>query len=170
MNAVRPKIRWLTDDAVEQIILEARRVLRKIGVFVETRAAITLLLDAGCRMSPDRKRVLFDDGVIDRALSTAPSAVRLFDRDGNESMVLAGDKIHFNPGSAALHVYDGEKNVIRDGVVDGFAVGGGLFGTGIHHRAVRFRNRELGERVRQATLEGFKDHHVRRQYETVAKA
>ena len=118
MNAVRPKIRWLTDDAVEQIILEARRVLRKIGVFVETRAAITLLLDAGCRMSPDRKRVLFDDGVIDRALSTAPSAVRLFDRDGNESMVLAGDKIHFNPGSAALHVYDGEKNVIRDGVVD----------------------------------------------------
>jgi len=118
MNAVRPKIRWLTDDAVNSIVVEARRVLAEIGVFVENKTATGLLLDAGGKLSADKKRVLIPDTLVDRALSSAPSCIRLYDRDGAEAMTLEGDNIHFNPGSAALHVYDAEKKVIRDGVVD----------------------------------------------------
>lgn len=48
---------------------------------------------------------------------------------------------------------------IRSGIVDGFTVNRGIFGTSdkLHHNAQRFRDRELGERVRAATIEGFKD-------------
>jgi len=116
MNAVRPKLRWLADEAINNIIAEARRVLAEIGVFVENRTAAELLLDCGCRRSADQKRIVIGDTLIDRALSTAPPCVRLYDRDGIEAMTLADDNVHFNPGSAALHVYDAERNVIRDGV------------------------------------------------------
>ena len=73
MNAVRPKIRWLTDDAVNSIVVEARRVLAEIGVFVENKTATELLLDAGGSHSADKKRVLIPDTLVDRALSSAPS-------------------------------------------------------------------------------------------------
>jgi hypothetical protein len=46
---------------------------------------------------------------------------------------------------------------IRDGIADSFSVDRGIFGTSkeLHHRAVRFKDRDLGERVAQATLAGF---------------
>ena len=46
---------------------------------------------------------------------------------------------------------------VKDGIVDGFSADHGLFGTmsDIQHRAMRFRDRDLGERVRQATIKGF---------------
>ena len=48
-------------------------------------------------------------------------------------------------------------NAIRDGKVDGFTAGRGIFGTSkeVMHWAYRFKDRNLGDRVRQATLEGF---------------
>ena len=116
MDALRPKLRWLTENTVTTIIAEARRVLAEIGVFVENKTATGLLLDSGCRQTADRRRILFAEDLVDRALSTAPGCVRLYDRDGKEAMVLEGDNIHFNPGSAALHVYDAEKACIRDGL------------------------------------------------------
>ena len=47
---------------------------------------------------------------------------------------------------------------IRDGVADGMRVGHGMFGVGkLRHHLMRFEDRDLGERVRAATVEGFKD-------------
>lgn len=116
MDAVRPKLQWLTEETVTRIIAEARRALAEIGVFVENTTATELLLASGCKHSADQKRILFAETLIDKTLATAPSSIRLYDRDGAEAMALEGDTIHFNPGSAALHVYDAEKNEIRDGL------------------------------------------------------
>jgi len=44
---------------------------------------------------------------------------------------------------------------IKAGTVDGMNLINGMFGLGMSHRADRFRDRELGERVRQATIKGF---------------
>ncbi len=46
---------------------------------------------------------------------------------------------------------------IQAGTVDGISVCGGFFGSGPTTRGRRFENRELGERVRAKTLEGFKE-------------
>jgi len=106
MQAIRPKVQWLADETVKAIIGEARQVLAEIGIFVENKTATSLLLEAGSSLSSDDKRILFADELVDKALSMAPSCVRLFNRDGNESMALEGDRVHFNPGSSALHVHD----------------------------------------------------------------
>ena len=117
MKTIRPKLKWLADETVNAIVSEARRVLTDIGIFVENETAETLLLEAGSVKSADGKRILFADELADKALSTAPSSIRLYDRDGEEAMVLESDRVHFNPGSAALHVHDPAQGRIRDGVV-----------------------------------------------------
>jgi trimethylamine--corrinoid protein Co-methyltransferase len=116
MGAIRPKLQWLTGETVEAIVAEARRVLLEIGIYVENKTAADLLMDSGCARSADHRRILFTNGLIDKALAGAPSCIRLYSRDGEEAMVLEGDNIHFNPGSAALHVYDAQQNRIRDGL------------------------------------------------------
>ncbi|MHC4600921.1 MAG: trimethylamine methyltransferase family protein [Planctomycetota bacterium] len=117
METIRPKVKWLADETVKTIVSEARRVLSEIGVFVENETAAALLLEAGCRRDGEGKRILFAGDLVDRALDTAPSCIRVYDRDGEEAMTLEGDRVHFNPGSAALHVADPELGAIRDGTV-----------------------------------------------------
>jgi len=46
---------------------------------------------------------------------------------------------------------------IREGIAHGFSMSNGLFGMEPSPYAITFRNEELGKRVAQATLEGFKD-------------
>ncbi len=116
MDTVRPKVRWLSDEMVESILVEARKVLAEIGVFIENKTAVEMLLDSSCRKSSDGRRILISDELVDRAIASAPSAIRLYDRDGAEAMVLASDNIHFNPGSAALNIHDPEQNAIREAV------------------------------------------------------
>lgn len=46
-------------------------------------------------------------------------------------------------------------DAIRGGIVHGFSIESGFFGSGPSIRAKRFKDKELGRRVAQATLEGF---------------
>jgi hypothetical protein len=46
-------------------------------------------------------------------------------------------------------------SAIARGLAHGFSVSQGLFGSGIHHSAMRFVDEELGKRVAQETLRGF---------------
>lgn len=45
----------------------------------------------------------------------------------------------------------------RDGIVDCLSVSGGIFGGNTRHETIRFRDRNLGERVRALFIEEFKD-------------
>ncbi len=115
METVRPKIRWLTDETIVTIVDEAYRILQEIGVTVENQTAGELLLSAGA--TQEGERICFPEEIITRAIQSAPSSIRLYDRHGEVAMSLERDTIHFNPGSAALHVYDAESQAIRDGLV-----------------------------------------------------
>ncbi len=115
METVRPKIRWLTDETIVVIVEEAYRILAEIGVTVENKAAVELLMSAGA--TQENERIRFPEEIITKAIQTTPSSIRLYDRDGEVAMSLEQDTIHFNPGSAALHVYDAELRAIRDGQV-----------------------------------------------------
>jgi hypothetical protein len=44
---------------------------------------------------------------------------------------------------------------IKNGIVDSFMMGGGMFGSTGHIQAIKFRNEDLGRRVSAMTLEGF---------------
>ncbi|HSD28280.1 MAG TPA: trimethylamine methyltransferase family protein, partial [Vicinamibacteria bacterium] len=79
---------------------------------VHNEAAAELLLANGAR-TDERGRVLVPGPLVDRALSAAPRAVRLYDVLGAQTHELGGDAVYFTPGSAAIHVLDGGTGRIR---------------------------------------------------------
>jgi trimethylamine--corrinoid protein Co-methyltransferase len=98
---------------VEQIVDEAFQTLDQIGIFVENDEAIDLLAGAGARVSDDRKRVYIPQQLCEKCIDTVPESYSLYDRDGKEAALIGGDNIMFDPGSAAIYVYDFEKKQIR---------------------------------------------------------
>ena len=104
MNATRPRVHMFSPDQVEGVVRDAIRTLETVGVFVENAEALALLDGAG--LTPRDNRVRIDERAIRTALATAPSRIVLYDRDGEEACDLSGDRVHFDPGSAALHILD----------------------------------------------------------------
>lgn len=63
-----------------------------------------------------------------------------------------------NPGRDDLYSWTKEEvlEAIRGGMAHGLTVHFGFFGSGMHTSAIRFQDENLGKRVAQKTLEGFK--------------
>ncbi len=110
---MRPRLRFLDDSLVGRILDEARTLLATLGVEVHNGAACELLRSAGAGVDGAGKRVLLPEPLVERALRTAPRAVRLFDVRGEQTHELAGDEVYFTPGSAAIHVLDEATGAIR---------------------------------------------------------
>jgi trimethylamine---corrinoid protein Co-methyltransferase len=104
MDAVRPTLRLFTDEQVVRVVEDAMRVLQTVGFFVENAEAVELLSSAG--LKAEGGRVYAPEAAVRKALSTAPSRIAVYDREGNPALDLGGDAVHFDPGSAAIHFLD----------------------------------------------------------------
>jgi trimethylamine--corrinoid protein Co-methyltransferase len=96
----------LSQEFVEKIVGEAYLVLERTGVFVENTTAIELLLAAGATIDEPTKRISIGSTIIEQALSTVPHTISVYDAGGEKSFQVGGDGVHFDPGSAALKVFD----------------------------------------------------------------
>jgi trimethylamine--corrinoid protein Co-methyltransferase len=101
-----PRVAWFDEVTRGKIVAEAIEILERIGVFVENDEAIELLSGAGARIEAQRGRVFIPPSLVEKALETAPSRILVYDRRGEPVMDLGEDRVHFNPGSAALRIYD----------------------------------------------------------------
>jgi len=104
MPALRPRIQLFTDEQVDAIVGDALAALATVGFLVENDEAAALLSGAGAGAA--RGRFLAGEGAVRAALATVPATVVVCDRDGAPALRLGGDAVHFDPGSAALHVLD----------------------------------------------------------------
>lgn len=104
--SVQPRVRWFRTEEREKIVEEAVDVLARVGVFVENDEALELLDGAGAKVDSTTGRVMIPEPLIESALQTAPRRIQIFDRYGERTMDLGEDRVHFNPGSAALRVFD----------------------------------------------------------------
>ena len=109
---MRPSLRLLDDDLIDRILDEARSLLATLGVDVHDDTAKLLLLEAGARRDAGG-RVRIPASLVDAALRSAPRELRLYDSLGRQTHALSGDNVYFTPGSAAIHVLDGETGRIR---------------------------------------------------------
>ena len=110
---MRPQLKFLTDELIQQIISEARNVLSGLGVEIHNQNAMALLSDHGARIDSDKERVFIGESMIERALASVPKAFKLFDALGKETNDFSGDNIHFTPGSSALNYLDNSTNKMR---------------------------------------------------------
>jgi trimethylamine---corrinoid protein Co-methyltransferase len=106
IQPLRPSVKMLSQQFVEKIIGEAYQVLERVGVFVENATAIGLFRGAGARIDSSTQRVYIEGKIVDQALSTAPRTITMYDAGGGTSFPVGGDEVHFDPGSAALKIFD----------------------------------------------------------------
>ena len=104
MDTIRPRLRMFSDEQVATIVEDALAVLATVGFEVENAEAQASLREAGVRESAGRFFAT-EDAVRNR-LSAVPSRVVVFDRGGEAALDLGGDRVHFDPGSAAIHFLD----------------------------------------------------------------
>jgi trimethylamine--corrinoid protein Co-methyltransferase len=117
-NAKVPLVEFLSGSDIAAIVEEAKYLLRETGVFVENEDALRLLKDAGAEFDAERKRMLIPPELVEKSLTTCPHRIEIFDRQGNLALDLSGNNTYFDPGSAALKVFDFEKGTSRLPTVD----------------------------------------------------
>lgn len=105
--AKRPSLKLWTPDDCERVVEEACRVLERIGVAVENAEGRELLEGAGAQLREERLRI--PEPLVRRALTTVPSRSLVHDREGAPALDLGEDRVHFDPGSAAIHILDPQK-------------------------------------------------------------
>ncbi len=110
---MRPKIKVLSQELIEKILAESKRVLAEIGIEVRGRALRERLLAAGLPTDPSGERLLFPGEIVEKAIQTAPKSFDLFDRDGKFYTRLGGDAVHFTPASSGLKILDHRTGVTR---------------------------------------------------------
>jgi len=102
---MRPRLQVLEPTLLSSIVDEAKRLLDEVGMEIRGPKMRERLLAEGLPTTPEG-RVRFPPEVVDRAIASAPSSFKLYDRDGIERADLGGDRVHYVPGSSGLRVLD----------------------------------------------------------------
>ena len=106
MPTTRPKVELLDQRFIIQILEEAFVILEKQGVFVENAEARTLFKKAGMAVDESQQRVTITRRLVEESLAATPSSIKLYDRSGEKEFLVGGDEVHYNPGSAAVKIFD----------------------------------------------------------------
>lgn len=88
------KLRVLEKWQIEKIYVAATEILDHTGAIIESDLALNLLRASGARVV-DTGRVLIPPDLVEHALATVPSSVRIYDRLGDEAMVLGSQRSYF---------------------------------------------------------------------------
>ena len=112
-SSSRPGLELLPKSEVERIHLASMKLLEEVGVMVYNDNALKLLKDAGVEVDLGKKIACIPQYLVKESLVKAPSAIRLYSRNGKHDRILAGNKVTYNPGSAALFFLDSEKGEMR---------------------------------------------------------
>ncbi len=112
-DGTRPRFSMLTHERIEQIIGEAMQTLEEVGVAIENGDAIELLSASGARVSPDGTRAFIPERLCRDCIASVPGSFTLYDREGERVCEVGGDNTSFDPGSAAITIYDFNARRIR---------------------------------------------------------
>ncbi|MCU0275599.1 MAG: trimethylamine methyltransferase family protein [Acidobacteria bacterium] len=111
--SLRSPLRLLSDELIGRIVAEARDILDKLGTRVQNPLVLDLLAGNGARVDLGKSQAWYPGELIDRCLAAAPRSFKLYDVLGDETHDFSGSKVHFTPGSAALHILDHDSQTIR---------------------------------------------------------
>lgn len=115
----------LSQDQARKIHWASLEILERFGAKLHHAEAIDLLKKGGADVS-DGNTVRIPSGMVEKAFSSVPKRVVLYDRNGEPAMPLEGSRCFYGPGSDCMNIIDhrnGErrKPVLQD-VVEGTTV------------------------------------------------
>ena len=110
---IRPKLEFLSTEAVNRAIDEAYELLWDPGVRVHYDEALQLLADAGASVDMGSRVAKIPRSLAEQALATAPNSFQLHNIEGEPVVHYGGDQVHFDPGSAAIEIADYQADQSR---------------------------------------------------------
>jgi len=116
-NSISPTTILLTDQLIKKVIDEAKEILEKVGVQIHAQEGLELLANAGARVDQKKQQAFIPGKLVDDSLSSVPSSFKLYDRNGQQKVVLGDDNVYFQPTSSNIKVWDSEKEQNRDPMV-----------------------------------------------------
>jgi trimethylamine--corrinoid protein Co-methyltransferase len=115
---MEPKIKILSDKEMLAIDQATRALLWEVGHLAENEEALDIFEQAGATVDREKKLVKIPDHVINKTLSMCSSSIRLYDRRGNDPMIIGGDHVYFGTVGIATNVLDFKTNEYRQVVCD----------------------------------------------------
>jgi len=108
----------LSPDQTRRIHWASLEILERLGARLHDQEAIDILVKGGAEVS-DGNLVRVPSGMVEKAFSTVPKRVVLYDRNGQPAMPLEGDRCFYGPGSDCMNILDhrtGERRrpLLRD--------------------------------------------------------
>jgi len=118
MTILRPRIELLDKNYKSKVFNEAKIILERQGVFIENREAIEIFSKEGIKQ--ENARIFIPTDLVEKCLKQVPNRIKLYDREGEEALILKEDNIHFDPGSAAILLLDEQTGNIRQAKIEDF--------------------------------------------------
>ncbi|MFX1233789.1 MAG: trimethylamine methyltransferase family protein [Promethearchaeota archaeon] len=118
MTILKPNIQLLDQEHKLQIFSEAKDILETQGIFLENKEASEIFKAQGIPEKDSRYYIPSD--LVDKCLRSAPSEIKLYDREGQNYLSLSDDNVHYDPGSAAIFLLDENTGEIREALSKDF--------------------------------------------------
>ncbi len=96
--------RLLSDRNIEKVLEAAYSILENTGAYVYYDKAVELLVANGC--TADGIHVKIPKTLVKKCIESAPKGIQLYDRDGNESILLKGRNVYFGGGPTCCNFFD----------------------------------------------------------------
>ncbi len=110
---LRPFIKILDQDDIQQIVDAAYDLLETFGMKVNNQEVLTILANGGAKVDFDQMIAFIPPVMVDNALKTVPSSFNIYDQACENAATLAEDIVHFCGGSVALNILDSDTEKIR---------------------------------------------------------
>jgi trimethylamine--corrinoid protein Co-methyltransferase len=112
-SSAQPSLQLLSREQIEEIHLSSLKILEEVGVLIQRDSVLKMLADAGAEVDISKKIARIPQHLAKESLAKAPSTIRLYSRDGKHDLLLEGNRVHYDPGSAALYLLDSATGEIR---------------------------------------------------------
>jgi trimethylamine--corrinoid protein Co-methyltransferase len=103
----------LSDADVKKIADAAFEILEKSGMMVFTSTGFEAFKKAGADCDEDTRVVKLPRGMVEDAISSNPSSITLYSRDGEYDAVLEKNRVHYGTGGTAIYVLDPDTGECR---------------------------------------------------------
>ncbi len=108
-----PAYRVLTREQIKHIHCATLELLETVGVKVMHPEALDMMAYAGCRIKPDNI-VQIPNWLVEDCIRSAPSRITIYNRLGQEAMLLQGNNTYFGMGTDLIKTYDLVSGMLRE--------------------------------------------------------
>ncbi len=108
-----PLYRPLPMADVRKIDRTARRILREVGICIDSPHWLDRLNATGARVDYSKRRVRFGGAWLDRMVAQAPTRFTLYSRDGKNDVPLGSGEVHFVNGGRVFRILNMKKGRYR---------------------------------------------------------